>query len=56
MKLIVITQKVDINDGNLGFFHRWLEKLAEKTTELRVVCLSAGEYHLPQNVKVYSLG
>lgn len=56
MKLIVITQKVNINDDNLGFFHHWLEKLADKTNELRVVCLSGGEYHLPQNVKVYSLG
>ncbi|MFH1575571.1 MAG: glycosyltransferase family 4 protein [Candidatus Nealsonbacteria bacterium] len=56
MKLIVITQKADINDGNLGFFHRWLENLARKTDELRVVCLSEGEHHLPQNVKVYSLG
>ncbi|MDD4862115.1 MAG: glycosyltransferase family 4 protein [Smithellaceae bacterium] len=56
MKLIIITQKVDINDGNLGFFHRWLEKLSAKTDELRVVCLTRGEYHLPQNVKVYSLG
>ena len=56
MRLIVITQKVDINDGNLGFFHRWLEKLAEKVTELRVVCLAEGEHHLPSNTLVYSLG
>ncbi|MFH1780761.1 MAG: glycosyltransferase family 4 protein [Candidatus Nealsonbacteria bacterium] len=56
MRLLVITQKVDINDGNLGFFHRWLEKLASKAEELRVVCLSEGEHHLPKNTKVYSLG
>lgn len=56
MKLIVITQKVDINDGNLGFFHRWLEKLAEKTDKLYVICLSKGKHHLPSNVMVYSLG
>jgi len=56
MKLLVITQKVDVNDDNLGFFHHWLEKLAHKTDTLRVICLSLGEYHLPQNVEVYSLG
>lgn len=56
MKLLIITQKVDVNDGNLGFFHHWLEKLAEQTQGLRVICLSKGEYHLPSNVKVFSLG
>jgi len=30
MKLLIITQKVDIDDDNLGFFHRWLEKFSEK--------------------------
>ena len=34
MKLLIITQKVDINDDNLGSFHNWLEKMAEKTNEL----------------------
>jgi len=56
MRLIVITQKVNVNDDNLGFFHRWLEKLAAKIEELRVVCLAKGEYNLPQNIKVCSLG
>lgn len=56
MKLLIITQKVNINDDNLGFFHRWLEKLAGKTEKLSVACLSLGEYHLPPNVTVYSLG
>lgn len=56
MKLIIITQKVDINDDNLGFFHHWLEKLAEKVSGLQVLCLSEGEHHLPKNTTVYSLG
>ena len=56
MKLIVITQKVNINDDNLGFFHHWLEKLAEKTAELHVACLAEGEHHLPPNTTVYALG
>ena len=56
MKLLIITQKADINDDNLGFFHRWLEKFAQKLEKLYVVCLTEGEHHLPENVEVYSLG
>jgi len=56
MKLLIITQKVDINDDNLGFFHRWLEKLASRFEKLSVICLAEGEHHLPSNVAVFSLG
>jgi len=56
MKLLVITQKVDINDDILGFFHGWIEKLAEKTDSIDVICLQKGKYDLPKNVSVYSLG
>ena len=55
MKLLIITQKVDINDDVLGFFHDWLNKLAQKA-ELFVVANYVGQYSLPSNVKVYSLG
>lgn len=56
MKLLVITQKVDIDDDNLGFFHHWLEKLAEKSEKLYVICLWQGRSELPSNVTVLSLG
>lgn len=56
MKLLVITQKVDINDGVLGFMHGWLEKIAERVDYLYVICNFEGEHNLPNNVKVYSLG
>lgn len=56
MKLLVITQKVDSNDSNLGFFHIWLEKISERVDQLYVVCLQEGESHLPNNVTVLSLG
>jgi glycosyltransferase involved in cell wall biosynthesis len=56
MRLIVITQKVDVNDDNLGFFHHWLEKMAGRVEKLLVICLAEGEHHLPQNTLVYSLG
>ena len=56
MKLLIITQRVDINDDNLGLFHRWLEKFSDKLEEVYVICLWQGEYDLPKNVHVFSLG
>ncbi|XOB41352.1 MAG: glycosyltransferase family 4 protein [Candidatus Nealsonbacteria bacterium] len=56
MKLLIISQKVDINDDNLGFFHYWLEKFAGKLEKVYVACLSEGKHSLPENVLVYSLG
>ncbi len=56
MKLLVITQKVDKNDPILGFFHNWVLKLAPNFEKINVICLGRGEYDLPENVKVYSLG
>ncbi len=56
MKLLILTQKVDINDDVLGFFHGWIKKLAEKFESIIVICLEKGEYNLPANVRVLSLG
>lgn len=56
MKLLIITQKVDENDSVLGFFNHWLEKFSEKFERITVICLQKGEYRLPANVKVLSLG
>jgi len=56
MKLLIITQKVDENDDILGFFHRWIEEFAKHCEHVTVICLYKGEYHLPDNVKVLSLG
>lgn len=56
MNLLIVTQKVDINDSDLGFFHRWLEEFARHFGIVTVICLQKGEYNLPDNVKVLSLG
>jgi glycosyltransferase involved in cell wall biosynthesis len=56
MKFLVITQKVDKNDDVLGFFHGWIRELAKSVNQLIVICLEKGEYNLPENVKVLSLG
>lgn len=56
MKLLIITQKVDKNDAILGFFHSWIEEFSKHFENILVVCLERGEYELPGNVVVYSLG
>ncbi len=56
MKLLICTQKVDIDDPVLGFFHRWLMEFAKDCEKLTVICLKQGEFSLPDNVKILSLG
>jgi glycosyltransferase involved in cell wall biosynthesis len=56
MNLLITTQKVDRNDDLLGFFHTWIERLAARFDKVTVVCLEKGEYDLPGNVEVLSLG
>jgi glycosyltransferase involved in cell wall biosynthesis len=55
-RLLIITQAVDKNNPLLGFFHRWIEAFAEYYEIVNVICLEMGEYQLPKNVKVLSLG
>ncbi|MBI2038965.1 MAG: glycosyltransferase family 4 protein [Candidatus Niyogibacteria bacterium] len=54
-KLLIITQKVDRKDRNLGFFHRWLEEFAEYA-DLTVITSFIGDHALPANVRLYSFG
>jgi glycosyltransferase involved in cell wall biosynthesis len=56
MKPLVITQIVDKGDSNLGFFHRWIEEFARHTESVEVICLKKGDYALPKNVRIHSLG
>jgi glycosyltransferase involved in cell wall biosynthesis len=56
MKLLIFTQKVDKNDSVLGFFHSWLLGFAKHCEKVTVICLQKGEYNLPNNVRVLSLG
>ncbi len=56
MKLLICTQAVDKNHPILGFFHQWIEEFAQHFDEVHVICLIKGEYVLPANVHVYSLG
>jgi len=56
MKLLIITQVVDTQHPVLGFFHRWVIEFAKYVEHLHVIALQVGEYDLPENVTVYSLG
>ncbi len=56
MKLLVITQKVNKDDGYFGFFHDWLVLFSQKCEQLTVISLETGTYNLPPNVRVLSLG
>ncbi|MDE1874915.1 MAG: glycosyltransferase family 4 protein, partial [Patescibacteria group bacterium] len=56
MRIMVITQAVDRKDPVLGFFHRWIEEMARDFESVLVVCLKRGDYDLPKNVDVLSLG
>lgn len=56
MKLLIITQKMDSEDPVLGFFHNWVEKLAQHFTQTTVICLQKGFVRLPPEIAVWSLG
>jgi glycosyltransferase involved in cell wall biosynthesis len=56
MKLLILTQAVDLDDPALGFMHRWIEVLAPRFEFIHVVCLQKGRQMLPANVAVHSLG
>jgi len=56
LKLLIITQRVDIEDDNLSFFHQWIIKLSSRVDKICVICLWEGKHNLPDNVSVYSLG
>lgn len=56
MKLLIVTQAVDQNHSNLGFFVRWIEEFAKHCEEVTVIANEVGRYSLPKNVTVFGLG
>jgi glycosyltransferase involved in cell wall biosynthesis len=56
MRLLICTQKIDRNDPILGFFHLWVEEFSKYYEQVSVICLEKGDFNLPKNVSVYSLG
>lgn len=56
MKLLIVTQAVDQNHSNLGFFIKWIDEFAKHCEEVTVIANEVGRYSLPKNVTVYGLG
>ena len=56
LRVLMITQKVDLDDDVLGFTHTWVNKLAERVGQLYVLALSVGRHELRENVILYSMG
>ena len=56
MKILILTQSLDRNDKVLGFFHAWVDAFAKECESVTVIALRVGEYELPKNVRVLSLG
>lgn len=56
MKLLIVTQAVDLDHSNLSFFHRWIEVFAESVESITIICLQKGRIALPKNATVFSLG
>lgn len=54
--LLIITQKVDTEDDLLGFFVDWVRGFSKRFDKVFVITLAKGNYNLPPNVLVYSLG
>lgn len=56
LKLLIITQKVGQEDQLLGFFLDWIREFSVHFKKVTVLCLEKGQFSLPQNVEVRSLG
>ncbi|RLC66439.1 MAG: hypothetical protein DRI52_12040, partial [Chloroflexi bacterium] len=56
LRVLMITQKVDLDDDVLGFTHTWVNKLAEKVGWLYVLALAVGRHKLHDNVTLCSMG
>lgn len=56
MRLLFITQKVDLDDDILGVYHDWISGVAKNLEQVSVICLYRGRVNLPENVVVGSLG
>ncbi len=56
MKLFMTAQAADRDDPALSVYLDWVRELAGHCESVDLVCLKVGEYDLPANVRVHSLG
>jgi glycosyltransferase involved in cell wall biosynthesis len=56
MNLLMITRKIDKDDGLAGFTFNWAKKIGEKTSKLYIICLEKGNTEgLPENIKIFPI-
>ena len=56
MKLLIITQKYDVNDSNLGAFIDWWDRLAGKIEKIYILALEKRSEPTAKNIEVVSMG
>lgn len=56
MKLLIITQALDLDDPTLSVYHSWVEAIASRAEKATVLCLKKGRNTFPQHIEVLSLG
>src|SRR3989338_9529700 len=56
MRILVITQKYDINDSNLGVFVDWWDRLAQRVERVYVLALEKRSESNTGNIQVESMG
>ena len=52
MRLLVLTQAVDLDHPVLGFSHGWIEALARRVEQVTVLAVLAGRHQLADNVRL----
>lgn len=56
MNLLMFSLAVDAKHVTLAFGLRWIEALALRFEHIDVVTMTSGDHHLPENVRVWSVG
>jgi len=56
MKLLFVTQALDLDEPVLSTYHNWVAALAPRYERINTICLKKGRHDLPENVRVHSLG
>jgi glycosyltransferase involved in cell wall biosynthesis len=56
MNVLMVTQRLDMDDDVLGFVHGFIKCLSNKVAGLGIICLEQGRTDLPAKVKIFSMG
>lgn len=56
MRLLIVTDVLDVDDLEVGYFHRWVEEIALHAKSIQIITAHEGYHTLPAHVQVHSLG